>query len=421
MTDLRLKYFKVLLALTGLCSCSENPFVNSCTVRTVVNDAVVPIILLDHQQATVKMNLPPPFACPNGNPIAKTVVTEIFDSMNHSVEHTATSPTTDDSSGYTTHVTFTPSVPGSYYLSARFEPSIGAQHRDVSVAEDHTGDQPFISNVAVPAGCVPMVITDVLVLCRVETTVAVVRPAENKVSIIEGVFFAAYAQPSLWVWGGASLTRFEDTGSGAFVARENLLLSSSASQTSNAVPGPSTLILFTSNSIDTYVAANGALTRQTTPFSGVPHAESGRAVSLGNNQYGVSNDFTLKTLCQVSLASNPPTSACAPAGSETLIPEGAGFWANEVDRTVRYAFANGLPTSSTLPYIYTGRPQSRAAAPTFELSTSYLSLRAPDFRLDAFPKPSPSTDWRSGSLRDLFWEINVVTHQLTAYRRPDPL
>lgn len=407
----------LLLTVAGLLGCNDNIFVNACTVRTVISNAVVPIILLNHKQGTVTLTLPPPFACPNGNPIAKSVVTEVFDSANRVVEHTKTTPGTDDSAGYTTSITFTPSVPGSYYLTARFEPSIGAVHRDLSVAEDHTGDKPFLSNVNMPAGCAPTVVTDVLVLCQVGSTVSVVRPTENKTYTIANAPTVAYAQPSLWVWGGEGVTRYEDLGSGGFEERETLVVGSERLRSSNAIPTSTSLLLFSANSVDRYLAANGAITRESTPFSEVIGIGSGSAVSLRNDQYGVTGGFGTKSVCQLGLGARPPTAACTVVGEGQLIADGAGFWAKGTDRTVRYGFANGLPTAASLAYLFTGVPRSPVGVPYFENSAAFLTIRAPDFRIDAFPKPMGSADWRAGPLPGAFWEINERTNLLTAYRR----
>ncbi len=411
----------LLLSVAGVLGCNDNIFVNSCTVRTVISDAVVPIVLLNHKQATVTLTLPPPFACPSGNPIAKSVVTEVFDSANRMVEHSATAPGTDDSTGYTTSVTFTPQVPGSYYLTARFEPSIGAAHRDLSVAEDHTGDQPFLSNVLMPAGCDPTVITDTLVLCQVGSVVSVVRPTENQTFTITNAPTVAYAQPSLWVWGGEAVTRYEDIGSGAFELRETLVVGSEQLHSTNAVPTATGLLLFGATSVDRYLAAGGVITRESTPFSEVGGISSGSAVSLGNDQYGVTGIFNKNSVCQVGLGTKPPTSACTPVAGSQVVADGAGFWAREAERTVRYGFANGLPTAASLAYLFTGVPRSTVGVPYFETTTSYLTIHAPDFRIDAFPKPVPSTDWLAGPLPDAFWLINQSTNLLTAYRRAGAL
>lgn len=64
------------------------------------------------------------------------VFTEVLDPLNRKVEHTHDTPTSF--SMFQTRISFTPTLPGSYHLSARFEPSLGTAQADVQVAENRS-------------------------------------------------------------------------------------------------------------------------------------------------------------------------------------------------------------------------------------------------------------------------------------------
>lgn len=69
--------------------------------------------------------------------VADEVITEVLDPLNHKVEHSHSAPVSSDP--FSTTLTFTPSRPGTYHLTARFEPSLGTTQRDVQVAADRSG------------------------------------------------------------------------------------------------------------------------------------------------------------------------------------------------------------------------------------------------------------------------------------------
>ena len=88
------------------------------------------------QPFTVTLSQPRVFFCGKRN-VADEVVTQVLDPLNRGLAHTHSAPVSNDL--FSTQVTFTPPGPGTYHLSARFEPSIGTTQQDVQVAVGRAG------------------------------------------------------------------------------------------------------------------------------------------------------------------------------------------------------------------------------------------------------------------------------------------
>ena len=393
----------------------DPPIKQPCTIR---NDPVVPpatVIGFNHQSTLVEIRLRPPFACQGGNPKATRVDTQLFDPTNAQVAHTATEPTSSDSSGYATDVVFTPSLAGSYYVDARFEPSIGAQHRDVTVAEDRRGELPFLQGVVLPNGCRPTAVTETVVICQLGSTVSIIRPAESQTYRIENVGSMVFAAPALWVWGADRVDRYTLGPTGAPVLSQSVNTAASTVLSTSAASATETVLtLFQGAAVERYTVANTTLTREVIAVAGLDVNRYGLAVRLVSGHFGVHTKNG--QVCDVSLDPVVKVTCVAAEGSRPAI-DGAGFWVTLNERTGYYRFVDGRPALSSIPFTLTGPPKGNEdQTPYFLVDTAHLIIRPVDFRLDAF-KREAGENTSVGVLETVIWGRNDQTNTMRAYRR----
>lgn len=409
-----LKHVGLSLALINSLACDE-PFKTPCTART---DVLVPagtVMAFNHQSVAVELKLSPPFACQGGNPKATRVESQVFDPNNFELEHTATPPTSSDSSGYATTVSFTPNEVGSYFVDVRFEPSIGAQHRDVTVIEDHRSDQPFLSNVSTPVGCRPTAVTSTLVLCQIGSTAFIIRPVEAAAFRIENVGHLVYAAPALWVWGGDEISRYTVGETGAPVLAQSVTDADSSALVTGAAAATSTaLTLFFGSTAHRYTVADSALSTQQFEIADLDVSRYGLVAMVSADHFGV---MTLANenarVCEVTLG-DTPVATCLRAETGPLAVEGAGVWVTLSDRVGYYTFANGRPAFASIANVLTGEPQGvQDGAPYFSTNAAYLFIRPSTFRLDGFTREPGVV----GVLSDAVWLQDSQTNLLKAYRR----
>ncbi len=405
------------LALISSLGCDE-PFKTPCTTRTDILVPAPTVVAFNRQRLEVEVRLSPPFACPDGNPKATRVESKVFDPNNVPLEHTATPPTSNESSGYTTMVSFMPNEAGSYFVDVRFEPSIGAQHRDVTIVEDRRSEQPFLSNVSTPVGCKPTVVTNTLVLCQIGSTAFIIRPAEAETFRIENVGRMAYAAPALWVWGANQVMRYTLGDSGAPVVGQSLADADSGMLVTTAAAATSTsLTLFFGSAAQRYSLSGDVLTSQRYEIADIDVSRYGLVAMVSADHFGVMTvtDENAK-VCEVSLGATP-VATCAKAEPGSLAVEGSGVWVTMVDRVGYYTFATGRPSLTSISNALTGDPQGvQDGAPYFQVDSAYLFIRPATFRLDGFMREAGSKP-SIGVLRDAVWLRDPQTNLMRAYRR----
>jgi len=406
---------RLTLCLALMALACDPPLKQPCTIR---NDLVVPppaVIGFNHQSTLVEVRLRPPFACQGGNPKADGVVTQVFDPNNAQVEHTATEPTSSDSSGYGTDVVFTPTVAGSYYVDARFEPSIGAHHRDVTIAEDRRAELPFLQGVVLPSGCLPTVVTETVVICQQGSTLSVIRPAENMTYRIENAGSMTFASPALWVWGANQVSRYTLGPTGAPTLSESVTnTASTVLSTSAATASETMLALFFGATVERYTVDGATLTHTAVDVAGLDVNRYGLAVTLGDAHYGV---LTRRgKVCDVTADGVPKVTCVADEGLQPAV-DGPGFWVWLNDRVGYYRFVGGTPALGSIPSSLTGLPAGGAGfSPYFSVESAYLIIRPIDFRLDAL-KRSPGENGAVGTLKNAVWVTDAKTNVMRAYRR----
>ena len=103
------------LLLVGLISlgCGPQHRLDPCSPSGTGTPSLPILITLVGQPIDVELRLPPAVFCPQGNPVATEVVTQVLDAANQPVPHTHSPPTSDNTAGYSTHVSFTPGSAGS--------------------------------------------------------------------------------------------------------------------------------------------------------------------------------------------------------------------------------------------------------------------------------------------------------------------
>ncbi|MEW5738645.1 MAG: hypothetical protein AB1938_06940 [Myxococcota bacterium] len=140
-----MRWWNVLALALGLCAagCGANaPYGNNCSKRLQTPPPPVVLVVLEGQPLSVKVEFPLVIACAGGNPIATSVETQVVDARLQPVAHQASAPKSSDTEGYSVQVDFTPTTPGLYALSARFEPGLGVARREVLVVVDRTASLP---------------------------------------------------------------------------------------------------------------------------------------------------------------------------------------------------------------------------------------------------------------------------------------
>ncbi len=172
-------------------------------------------------------------ACGTQRP-ADEVITEVLDPLNRKVEHTNSGIAPNSQS--TTKISFTPTMLGSYHLSARFEPSVGTSQTDVQTAVDRSSAP--AKTYALKIECAALeVMASGLVLCLTKTgSLRIYRDdallqtlAANDFAIAGNVVWTTRSGTvERWVeqvgmppLGSKVAIQIQDTSTGTLLAREN--------------------------------------------------------------------------------------------------------------------------------------------------------------------------------------------------------
>ncbi len=414
-----LRLFTPCVPLLLILGCRDQ-FTSMCTTRVNLGTPLPSLIALAGRATQVSVVLPLPFSCPTGTPQAERVETEVFEPSNLPLAHTATPPISSGTAGYTTFIVFTPAVPGNYYVSARFEPSIGAAHRDVTAVRDRTADGPFVSEVSVPAGCEPVAVTAQLVICRIGSTAVIIRPAEAGARFpITSASEVMFAAPSLWVWGGDTLSRYEDPGSGGFSLRETVITATGALHSSAVAATSRDIVFLREKTAHRFSVSGQTLTHDEIALVGleINDALVSKAVRLGDNHYGAG--VARSAVCDVILDGKTPAT-CTATSATAFAPAAGGLWAKLDTGLAFYSFAGTLrgPVAATLAKSAVADAVVQfKPLPLFELDQLVLVPHLPELNLEAFARGAGVTKPVSGSLENVLWQISPETGSLNAFAR----
>lgn len=261
-------------------------------------------------------------------PRVDDVVTEVLDPSNRKVDHAHTAAKAASvnlngfgQAGFTTEVTFTPPTPGTYHLTARFEPSLGSAQRDVEVAVDRTGAPSKTLSLGVscsalevlPSGLVVCLSGEKLLLFRDELSLAQAFDADD----------FAVAGGQVWTTRFGVVRRHTDLG-GAAPLGNTLTFDTQLSDLGTLIAHENDVAFFTSSSAVKLKVEGGALKEEARIY---PLSAASWAVHPTANADQLLLATSFGTLCVVTLKSGFPMN-CAPHSGDVLGADQSGLWIN---------------------------------------------------------------------------------------------
>ena len=344
---------------------------------TGVQDPPV-LISMVGQPVDVELLLPPAVFCPAGNPVATTVVTEVLDAMNRSIAHVHSDPTSSNTAGYGTRVTFTPTSAGVHYISARFEPALGITQRQLQVALERSNETPWQrTNLGVV--CDEVLPLREAVLCRRGSQVTLVR--DGGVELTESVTGIASSGAPGWLWTDTRLSRLFDVDGGV----ERTELAIAAGRNSFAAT-EDRWVQGSGNSFNEVSFVDGGLSLRVRTATGT--ASTGPSLVLAGDTIG--------------WASNTSVCALAPDAGVRCIDtpfqpnanEGTSLWLRGVDTGVmaqaRFDAMGSNPTVVFVPAQPTALTEARLSRPVFSYDGRLVMVRADDLSFESWRSPGTS-------------------------------
>lgn len=403
----------LLASVVVISACGSNsPPTPPCSKRLQKPPPPTVLLTLVGQPITASLDFPLVLACAGGNPIATSAVTEVLDAQLLPVPHDSTAPTSSDTQGYSTRVTFTPMTPGLYSLSARFEPGLGIARREVLVVIDRTAEAPAV--VFTPeAPCDALGEVPPFVLCE--------RSADGVVDVYlggarvqtEAADFVSPAPGAAWTRAGETVTRWVpgdggldgttfdglDVGAAGLThaAEDDVLrfVAGDAYRELRAIDGGlvatevRTLEVAASGRSGLLVLDGGAaLGFDAQPDGGVLTTDAGLLLNDG----GMVPPTPLRTVCRVDLSGVDGGPACTSLTLELGARQDDALWLRAPDTgrvgLLRYRGATGgadVVFLAAQPFALQdqGRP-----FPYFTWNTYTVVLRTDDLLLEAFKPPA---------------------------------
>jgi hypothetical protein len=344
------------------------------------------VVLLENTVAEVEVLLPPAVFCQDGNPVATAVATEILSASNTPIAHTNTAPASSDTRGYSTVVTFTPPGPGVYFVTGRFEPSLGVGRRLVQVLADRTQEAPALR---LPYGsmCDEVFGLSRLALCRRGQDVSVLGAATDGGAALSafsesGVVGLASADGAAWWWTSSTVTRAVEVNG----ALERTTLPLALGQGSIAVRGDA-LLRAASDAVEVFVQGDGGL------------GSAQRALAVNSTAPGVSRRgstlgvATGTQLC--TLGDEAPDASVRCIDSEGLVgaaSERDVLWLRGAETGIigmaRVTSPDQDPEVQFLEAQSSAMLDTKQGIPAFSWNGKLLSVRPDDLTLEAWQPPA---------------------------------
>jgi hypothetical protein len=366
----------LLLAVMATLGCGpQHPAPCNRSVTRVTTPSV--LLALVGEPVDLELPLPPAVICPQGNPVATEVVTEVLDAMNRPVVHQHTPPTSSDTAGYATHVTFTPTTAGVHYLTARFEPGLGLAQRQLQVALERSAEPPR-ARVTLGAACDEVLPVGEMVWCRRGAQLSVVR--DGGVVSTESVLAMATSGETGWLWTDTRVSRLVD-GDGGF-ERTDFALPVVAGAI--AVTADRWLLGSDAGFVELAFLDGGLSLRRWSvdaafgPITGPGLSRAGEVVGWA----------TPTRLC----AGAPDASiGCVDSPLQPLAGEGNALWLRGVDTGVvaqaRISAAGGEPLVLFVPAQSSVLVDARQSRPVFSWNGLLVAVRADDLSFEAWRAP----------------------------------
>jgi hypothetical protein len=284
----------------------------------------------------VQLHLPRAgFICGNITP-SDEVVVEVLDPANHAVAHTETSPVSDNFDGYTTTVTFTPPVSGSYHLSARFEPALGLTQLDVDVAVDRSAAT--LQAFKLPVTCDSLEMLSAGVLCKQPNDLRLYSNGLEVQRFSAEVY--AVAGHALWVVSNGKVTRWLDVGgtllsaSPATAAATSLL---SGSRTLIATEDQAVLV--DASDVQQFKVTGASLTSQPLRTYGYAGDVFAAVADPGLQRLLV---VGAQKLCRLNLGGGTLNDDCTALNAQPIAADATGAWSLEGTSIRHRSFGNPL-------------------------------------------------------------------------------
>ncbi len=392
-----------LTLLLFVAACGPQQPVPQCSQRGVgVTRTAVPVVFAG-QPVEVELLLRPAVFCQDGNPVSTNVVTEVVDAQNHPVAHEHTDPTSSDTRGYATTVTFTPATRGAYYLSARFEPALGIAQRELQVLGDRAGDVPVL-RMPLASPCDEVWALERAVLCRRGQQLSVLR--DGGVELSEPITGVASSGGVGWWWTDARVTRAEEVDGG--LVRVELPLSLGAGPTAVTAQ---TFTRATSNVVEVRVVDGGLGVRRWL----LPPVDGGVA-GAGLSRAGEVVGYATAT--QVCAAAPDASVACLDSALAPGAGEGDVLWLRGAETGVvalaRIERAVTAPVVLFLPAQSIALTDTKQGRPAFTWNGRYVAVRADDLTLEAWLAPGLVAR-QSVTGEHVFFQLQ--SGELVVYRR----
>lgn len=430
----------LLLASLGLISgCGSNTAPPApCSKKLQQPPPPAVLLTLVGEAITVPIDFPLVIACAGGNPVATSAETQVLDARLQPVPHDATAPTSSDTQGYSTRVTFTPTSPGLYSLSARFEPGLGIARREVLVLVDRTAEAP--AAVFTPAAaCDALSELPPFVLCERTAAAALdVYVDGGRVTTLPAAL-VSMAPGAVWTLSGDAVARWVPGDGGlegdvlsgvdagavglAHHAQDDVLrlvsgadfLSVRAGDAGLAVDDARVLPFAASGRSGLLVLDGGAaLAFDALTDGGTLGADAGAPLEDG----GRAPPPELRRVCRVDLSGADGGTGCTPLLLELGARQGEALWlrANDTRRVglLRYLGGTGAPDVVFLAAQPFALQDQGKPLPYFTWNTYTVVLRPEDLLLEAFKPPVGRV--RTGASPTHVWFV-TADGQVSLHRR----
>lgn len=361
------------------------------------------IVTLVGEPVEVELLLPPAVFCPQ-NPVATEVVTEVLDAANRPVAHVHSAPTSSNTTGYSTRVTFTPATAGVHYLTARYEPGLGISQRQVQVALERSGEVPWLRTTLGPVCDEVLPLRDA-VLCRRGTQLSVVR--DGGAPSTETITALATAGDTAWLWTSARLSRLVDVDGGFERVDVALPVSGGAIAVT-----PDRWVQGTGAGFVELRALDGGLTEQRWSVDAGFSPITGPGLGLAGEVVGW---VTPTKVC--AGAPNVPV-RCVESPLQPLAAEGHSIWLRGVESGVvalaRVARDGGEPLVLFVPAQSSALMDARQSRPVFSWNGRVVAVRADDLSLEAWRAPEPAA---RQTVTESFVVFQLVSGETVIFKR----
>ena len=396
---------RLLLLCVVILGCGPPRRLEPCSPSATGVIAPPILVTLVGQPVDIELVLPPTVFCPQGNPVATDVFTEVLDASNQPVPHLHSPPASSNTAGYSTHITFTPSRAGVHYLTARYEPALGLAQRQLQVAILRSDELPFL-RTTLGAPCDEVLPLRDAVLCRRGAQLTVVR--DGGVASSETLSGMASSGSTAWLWTDARVSRLVDVDGG--FERADFSLS----------------------------VADGGIgvtsTRWVQGFDSQFVELSASDAGLGQRRWSVEPAFAPVTGPGLALADDvvgwvTPTKVCAGAPDaavrcvdsvlQPLVGERDAIWLRGVESGVlalaRISRDGAEPVVLFVPAQSAALMDARQSRPVFSWNGHTVAVRADDLSFEAWR--SPASLAKQPTVTDSFVVFQLMSGETVIYRR----